>query len=239
MSTTYNLFCLPSAGSSASMYGEWRKNTPEWLKVFPIEYAGHGGRCNESLASSTGEIIDDILPYILSVARENIILFGHSLGAALAVRLAKKMREIGIEQSVRLMILSGRPAPSCLQSSQTHPSLWSHEELVNRAKRYGGIPEIILNEPDILSFFLHILQNDLCINEELIKEDKVIFSFPIWGMTGEDDYVAPHKSVHQWKEWTNCWKGVSIFPGGHFFLRDEMSVQQIIEGISNILSPLE
>lgn len=149
------------------------------------------------------------------------------------------MREIGIEQSLKLIVLSGRPASICLKRSQTYPSLWSHKELVNRVKRYGGIPEIILNEQDILSFFLRIVQNDLCINEELIKEDKVIFSCPIWGITGKDDYVAPHKSVQQWREWTNCWKGVSIFPGGHFFLRNEMIVQQIIEGISKIVSSFE
>lgn len=90
MSRACSLFCLLSAGSSASMYSEWSKNAQESFEVFLIEYVGYGSCCNESLVSSSGEIIDDVLQYILSMARENIILCGHSLGAALAVRLAKE-----------------------------------------------------------------------------------------------------------------------------------------------------
>ena len=38
MNKKYSLFCLPSAGSSASMYSLWSKYATDWLSVYQTVY---------------------------------------------------------------------------------------------------------------------------------------------------------------------------------------------------------
>ena len=39
-----NLFCLPYAGSSASVFFKWKKYLDEDIMLYPIELAGRGKR---------------------------------------------------------------------------------------------------------------------------------------------------------------------------------------------------
>ncbi len=43
------MFCLPPAGSSASIYHPWKKQISDNIRIIPIEYSGHGIKINESL----------------------------------------------------------------------------------------------------------------------------------------------------------------------------------------------
>ena len=235
MNKKYSLFCLPSAGSSASMYSLWSKYATDWLSVYPIEYPGHGTRCNEALIDNVDSLVGDVLEQILSITKENIILFGHSFGAALIWHLIKSLKQLKLERNIELVVLSGRPETSTLRNAVVHPSQWSQETILDKAKNYGGIPQLIIDDTEILTFFLKILQNDLCVNEDLINNDKLILERPLWVIIGNDDQVTTPHSVEMWKFWTTQWKGITSFPGGHFFLRDEDTIRKIIYGIQEII----
>lgn len=134
-----------------------------------------------------------------------------------------------------MVVLSGRPETSTLRNAVVHPSQWSQETILDKAKNYGGIPQLIIDDTEILTFFLKILQNDLCVNEDLINNDKLILERPLWVIIGNDDQVTTPHSVEMWKFWTTQWKGITSFPGGHFFLRDEDTIRKIIYGIQEII----
>ena len=36
------LYCLPYAGSSASVYVRWKRRLPSWIEVLPVELPGLG-----------------------------------------------------------------------------------------------------------------------------------------------------------------------------------------------------
>ena len=44
-----DLYCLPCAGASASVYLRWRRRLPAWIEVLPLELPGRGMRLGEPL----------------------------------------------------------------------------------------------------------------------------------------------------------------------------------------------
>jgi surfactin synthase thioesterase subunit len=48
------MFCLPPAGSSASIYHPWKKQISDNIRIIPIEYSGHGIKINEPLIEFFG-----------------------------------------------------------------------------------------------------------------------------------------------------------------------------------------
>lgn len=235
MSEVYNLFCLPSAGSHSTMYSAWCDFLPYWMKIHPIEYPGHGTRCSDPLIDNAEELVQDILQQILFKASENIILFGHSLGAALAWRVIQALQGKGLYEAVKLLVLSGRPETSTLQMSNLHPSYLTQEQLLSKVRTYEGMPPSIIDNQDALNFFLPILQNDLCVNEDLINDTRIVLNKPLWVVTGDVDPITHIDAAEKWKNWTKQWKGIRCFPGGHFFLNQKECIQQIIYGIEKII----
>ena len=60
-------------------------------EVLPIELPGCGRRMHEPSESTSAELIDDVVAQVLARAREPYALFGHSLGAQLALDVAQRL----------------------------------------------------------------------------------------------------------------------------------------------------
>ena len=59
------MFALPYAGGSASIYTDWETKFKPWVDLYPIEYAGHARRFCEPFYSSIEEAAEDISELII------------------------------------------------------------------------------------------------------------------------------------------------------------------------------
>lgn len=55
-----DLYCLPCAGASASVYLRWRRRLPAWVEVLPLELPGRGMRLGEPLVEDFQTLVEQL-----------------------------------------------------------------------------------------------------------------------------------------------------------------------------------
>ena len=55
-----DLYCLPCAGASASVYLRWRRRLPAWIEVLPLELPGRGMRLGEPLVEDFQTLVEQL-----------------------------------------------------------------------------------------------------------------------------------------------------------------------------------
>ena len=63
--STLDLYCLPCAGASASVYLRWRRRLPAWIEVLPLELPGRGMRLGEPLVEDFQTLVEQLCEEIV------------------------------------------------------------------------------------------------------------------------------------------------------------------------------
>lgn len=109
------MFCLPPAGSSASIYHPWKKQISDNIRIIPIEYSGHGIKINEPLIDDPDLLAMQIANEIQAYSDTPFILFGHSVGGGLIWKVLNYLNEKPIIDQLRLIVISSRPEHHYIQ----------------------------------------------------------------------------------------------------------------------------
>lgn len=75
-----DLYCLPCAGASASVYLRWRRRLPAWIEVLPLELPGRGMRLGEPLVEDFQTLVEQLCEEIAQ-GRHAGRQFGRQFGA--------------------------------------------------------------------------------------------------------------------------------------------------------------
>jgi medium-chain acyl-[acyl-carrier-protein] hydrolase len=87
-------------------------------------------------------------------------------------------------------------------------------------RRYGGIPPVVLENPELVQLMLPFLRADFTVFETYQYREAPPLDCPITAFGGaSDDYVRP-EALEAWADETTGGFSVRVFPGGHFFLQD-------------------
>ena len=104
------IFCFPYAGGGASIFRGWTALLPADLEVCPVQLPGREGRLREApfthMEPMVNALVDALQPYF----DLPFVLFGHSMGAAIAFELTRELRRRGRPQPLHLFA-AGRRAP--------------------------------------------------------------------------------------------------------------------------------
>jgi len=85
------MFALPYAGGSASIYNDWVSELKPSINVYPIEYAGHGSRFCEDFYLSIEDAAEDISEMIKSQQEDDYVIYGHSMGCLVALERGNRL----------------------------------------------------------------------------------------------------------------------------------------------------
>lgn len=211
------MFCFPFAGGGAGAYSSWIKHFQESIVVCPIQLPGREEKITEAPYINMKELIEDLVQEINKYNEYKIILFGHSMGAKIAYEVAKRLelRNTPVEQ----LIISGSRVPHILEPNPIYHL--PDEEFKNELGRFDGTPKEILGNKELLNFFLPILRADFTMDETYCISEVVKLSCPILALGGTFDKEANEEAIVKWNEYTKSNFEVSIFEGGHFFIRDK------------------
>ena len=163
-SARIRLFCLPHAGAGTSAYNIWKRFLPNWIEVCPIQIPGRESRLAELSCTDCEVLIEGITRGIADYLDKPYAIFGHSMGALLALDLAQSMRAHGLREPSYLFV-SGRNATHVPMKHGSIHRMPDDEFLDALASRYGGLPQEILDTPDLLELYLPILRADLTLLE--------------------------------------------------------------------------
>lgn len=168
---------------------------------------------------SMNSLIASTLPIIEPLTSSPYAFFGHSLGAHVAFELARALRKKGAS-AARGMLVSGTRAPQSPTRRQPLHAL-PNARFIEELRRYGGTPEAVLQNQELLEIFLPPLRADLTIFETHSYTPDAPFSFPITAFGGRTDHRTDPDELEAWKEQTSGAFQAHFFDGGHFYLLEQ------------------
>lgn len=213
------LVLLPYAGGSFYAYNGLIKLLGPGVTPLALDLPGRGRRLREALLTDAEAMAADVFGQIRPHLERPYAIFGHSLGAVLAYLTAGLARGAGLPEP-RHLFLSARAAPEQAEPGRLH-TLPEPEFLEQVVARYQGIPQAVLDEPELLAFFGPILRADVTAAEKFRHQPQAV-SAPITVLLGEDD---PSTRLRQpaWHQVTSGPVTLRRFSGGHFFLFDHLA----------------
>lgn len=214
MSELVRLFCLPYAGGSARIFGEWNRLLPDWIDVVPVELPGRGFRFDEPVRDELDELVDDVRRAVAPKLDRPFAVFGHSLGAMLGFELVRELAREG-ERPVHFYP-SGAGAPH-LPTRNPAPQ-FSPEAMRAHLAGLGGTPRELTDNDELMDLMMPVLRADFAIADTYRCAAEVTLDCPTTAFCGVDDGEAPPTDVVAWRRHVRAAFAVRFLPGDHFFV---------------------
>ena len=211
------LVCIPYAGAGPSALRAWTKSFDRSIDVAVLELPGRDRSWRLPACRSISEIVQAAAPAVLELTDRPYVVFGHSLGALLAFELVRELRRLGASPPQHLFASAFR-APH-LPSRLPPPCGLDDEAFVREIRRrYDGIPELVLREPELMAMLLPRLRADFEALEGYQYRPDAPLQCPITTFGGRDDATVDFSDLNAWAQHTDGPFALREWPGGHMFL---------------------
>jgi medium-chain acyl-[acyl-carrier-protein] hydrolase len=214
------LICLPYAGGGASVFRGWPDGLPAEVEVLAVALPGREARIKEPLFDRLPPLLAALADALAPELNRPYAIFGHSLGAMLGFYLARELRRRGHRAPLHLFA-SGRRAPQLpdmLELQGAHEL--SDPRFIEAVARFGGVPDALLERPELMAMFLPMLRADFAVHETAAFVPDEPLGCPITALGGSDD--ASSTTVADLEAWGAHTRGgfeYEVIPGNHFFLQ--------------------
>lgn len=205
------------AGGNKYSYNKFYENSDHFIV---IEYNGRGTRTNKPFVDNIDLLVVELYERILSqnLLLGDYIIFGHSLGALVSYLLCQKIRDKGGNNPKRL-ILSGkkhfRKQNRKMISTLPDSKFWS--EVI----ALGGIPDEMMNHPELIDYYLPILRNDFKLVESFQYKEHAKLTFPIDIFFGSEE--ASDEDMEGWLDESTEKVTITKLEGNHFFIFNHLT----------------
>jgi medium-chain acyl-[acyl-carrier-protein] hydrolase len=230
------LICLPYAGGGTAAYRPWSELLPYDIDLCLVKLPGREMRMQEEPYDNLDSLIDELVLALGPLLDRPVAIFGHSMGALIALELARRLRSRGCPEPEYLLV-SGRRAPQIPDPDPPLHKLPDAAFVAALVRRYNGIPPVLLQNADLLRLFLPTLRADLAMIETFRFIDESPLDTPIAVFGGWNDGRATQSHLAAWRELTRGPFALQMFPGDHFFIqtvRDEL-VASIVELLAPVI----
>ena len=226
------LFCFPFAGGGASTYTSWIKKLKDKITVCPIQLPGREERIMEKPYTDMSELLRDLTDEIVIAIKGKYALWGHSMGGKIAYELEKYLENKGYQ--AQCIFASGCRIPNI---PEPNPIYHLKDEAFKRElERFGGTPKKVLENKELLDFFLPMLRADFTLADTYCDNSMTVLHSPIVAFGGRQDNEAEEEAIKQWSHYTDNTFQYEIFEGDHFYLKEheDMVIEQLKKHLKRI-----
>jgi surfactin synthase thioesterase subunit len=214
------LFCLPFAGGGPATYRLWHKTLPSDVQVVAVLLPGRGPSSGEHPPDSVEKLVQTLLPAIEAADDLPYAFFGHSMGALLAFELTVALESSGASRPDHLFV-SSRRAPDEVHRGEMIHALPDSQFLNELDRHFGGVPDMIRNEPDLLKLLLPGLRADVRAFETYRPLTTSKVGCPVHVYGGADDVRPRPVHLDGWQRVADQQVSIRLFPGDHFYLNQQ------------------
>jgi surfactin synthase thioesterase subunit len=210
------LFCLPFAGGTALTYRSWTALAPNELEVCPIQLPGRDDRRKEPPITRMSDLVRELADVVEPLTDLPFGLFGHSMGARVALELARTLRRRGAPWPIHLFV-SGSRAPHVPSGGPDLHRL-DDAELIAELRRLGGTPDDVLADRELMASLLPVLRADFSVLETHVFDDTDRVDCDITAFRGAVDPLATREGTEAWAALTTRRLTLKTYSGNHFFI---------------------
>jgi medium-chain acyl-[acyl-carrier-protein] hydrolase len=228
------LLCLSYAGGGTVDFRAWADALLPAIDLCPVILPGRESRMGERAFDAMSPLVDAMVPALLPLLRSApFAIYGHSMGSWVGFELVRALRRVNVQpvhlfvaarraphRPARVPALSGLPDPAFEQAIQ---------------ERYGGIPEAVRANRELMALFLPTLRADFGLLDRYRYVDAPPLAVPITAFRGTEDRVDEPSDIAAWSEHTSGAFALHALSGGHFFLREARD--ELTDRINAVLRP--
>lgn len=217
------LICFPHTGGCASTYREWLADLATAMDVLPVQLPGRETRIREPFATDMRRLVDEFADLLQRSGFHRIALFGHSLGAVIALKVCQAIERAGTE--VAHLFVSGHKAPPALPVRMHHrpgapfsvsPDASDGLIIESLAGLDMDMTDWLVSN-DLREVFMPVLRADmrLLATAEIGGE---LVDAPVTALGGREDPLLLDYDLGEWARVTRTHCTVHQLPGRHFYL---------------------
>jgi surfactin synthase thioesterase subunit len=222
-----HVLLFPHAGGAATYFRPFASHFTEGLDASAIQYPGRQERLREPFVTTIEALADQVIHELDPLLGTPLLLFGHSMGAAVAYEVTRRMEGRG--HPPRGLVVSGRRAPSMTREEAVHRG--TDEEVLAEIARLDGTSQRLLNEPDVVRMVMPAIRNDYRAIEKYRPDPASPLGVPILCLTGDEDPQVTRAEAESWRVHTTAEFRQRSFSGGHFYLMQHQG--DVVRSIEN------
>jgi pyochelin biosynthesis protein PchC len=216
---------VPHSGAGPNSLLPLVKQVTGPFEVVGVTLPGRERRFTEEPETAPDDLLEGIARELAALPALPTVLFGHSLGGSIAFALS--VLDPGICSA--LVISAQLPCGSQIE----RPGEWDEDALTRVLQRGGGTPAELLNDPVWRDHTLRLLRADLTLGGQLaLRNAQARVAHPLTVLGGEQDLLVPAERLGSWAERADAAVESRVFPGGHFYLLDEVNRAAVAEAVA-------
>ncbi len=222
---------LPHAGGSASFFRPWCNAFSPEVEIVAIQYPGRENRLQDPLVDNMAELVQQLAQQLRPVLDKPFLLFGHSMGGAVAYELYLALARQQLPLP-RHLVLSACEGPGSQLASNWHQQ--PDAELLTELSRLNGTHVCFASFPELADLVLPLVRNDYRLIETYqpdLRQTPIDCDLTV--MLGKSDQELSLRDALAWQTVTSRTFAVHQFTGDHFYLRQQFPA--IITELSRLL----
>ncbi|CRK59438.1 thioesterase [Alloactinosynnema sp. L-07] len=222
---------LPHAGAGPNALSGMWECLPADFEIVGVTLPGRERRFGESAKAVLGDpdtIVAEIVDELAAAAPRPTVVFGHSLGAAMAVAVVAAAPTL-----FDAMVLSSYPGEG---TAAERAGRWDRAKLMRVIEVAGGTPAEVVRNPGWRDFLLELLRCDLTLGARMASIPfPTSLDLPVTVLDGAHDRLRYPTHRATWVTRLGAGVRTESLPGGHFYLLDEGARQAVAAEIAAVV----
>lgn len=209
------------------MYLPWRRLLPSDISLCLVQLPGREERFLEAPHKRIEDMAEEVVAAMASLSSLRSVFFGHSMGALIALEVARRLQQGGPEQ----LLISACQAPRLIPLQTPISHLSDDAFVAALQQRTNGLPPELMIDRDMLSIYIGLLKADVGAVDRYVAKVGHPVSCPILALGGSSDPAVDPDALGAWTEEAGNGFDLRLFAGDHFyFSRDPRPLLSCILG---------